>query len=376
MKKVLLVSESTVYKDPKGNFTARGGGEVCIHNLAKAFLNIGYLPTVFGIREFKGQSSEEEIDKVKYERFPIFSRSSLKIISYLKSVLKKAPHYDLLVLNQFSPHVILPWLKTKNIALIHDTYKPYGLKFWIKQYGFLKGIGGAVIENFQLKFDRKYAHKIMTVSDHSKKKLISLFGEEFSKKIFKNPFPISISEFYKNKPKEDFILFVGRFVDYKHPEHVLYVLKKIKEFFPKFKAVFIVSRNEKKTMKKFMATAKKLYLDQLDFKLIFDATHEEVKNLFTSAKLLIQPSFVEGQGIVVLEALAAKTPVIAYDLPAYDGMLINNFNSLLVKKGDMVELSDAAVKALRSFSDYSENCHISLKNFSFKKFCETLEKNL
>jgi len=53
-----------------------------------------------------------------------------------------------------------------------------------------------------------------------------------------------------------------------------------------------------------------------------------MKNLFAKAKIFVQPSYVEGQGIVVLEALASKAPVVAYDLPAYKGMLVNGENCI------------------------------------------------
>lgn len=376
MKKVLLVTEATVYRGESGLMIAKGGGEVCFHNIAKSFIKLGFEVTVFSIREFEGQVDFEVIDGVNYERFPVFSRTSFRIFSYLKKALRKSSEYDLIVLNQFSPHLILPWLKTKNIAVIHDVYVPLGIRFWIKQYGFFSGVIGSFVERLQLKFDCKYADKVMTVSDFSEEKILALFGERIHGRLFKNPFPIDVSKYYFEELKEDYILFVGRFVEYKHPEHVLYVLKKIKEFFPTLKAVFVASRIDKNVQMNFFEVQRKLGLSEDDVELVLDASEEELRRLFAGAKLFIQPSFVEGQGIVVLEALASNTPVVAYDLPAYKGMLINGINSLLVSQGNVDALANSALYILRSYSKYFENCHSSLGGFSEEKFCEKLKKSL
>lgn len=374
MKKALLVSEASVYKNSNNKLIARGGGEMCFHNIAKSLLKIGIEPTVLAIQEFEDQAEEEVIEGVLYKRIGVSSKTSLKMWKYLKIAVKESKNYDYVFLNQFTPHLILPWIKCKKIGVIHDVYKVLGKRFWFKQYGFLKGLIGTVVENFQLYFDKKYADKIMTVSDFSEEKILSILGDRVARKIVKNPYPIKLYEFNEALEKGNFILFVGRFIEYKHPENVLYVLKKVKAMYPDFKAVFVVPRFEKNVMRNFKKCIKKLGLNGMDIIYKHDCESDEINNLFLRAKIFVQPSYVEGQGIVGLEALAAKTPVVAYDLPAYKGILIDGQNSLLVKKGDKEQLAEACLKILNNYQYYQDNCYSVLKNFSEERFVEGMRE--
>ncbi|MBD3360220.1 glycosyltransferase [Candidatus Peregrinibacteria bacterium] len=374
MKKALLISESSVYRDKSGKITARGGGEVCFHNIAKSLIKIGIVPTVFAIREFEGQVEEEKIEGVLYKRVKVHSRSSFKIVSYLRKAVKQSKDYDYVFVNQFSPHLVLPWLKGKKVGVIHDVYRLSGKKFWYKQYGFLRGLMGNFIERLQLRFDRRYTDKIMTVSDFSEDKILSVMGDRVVRKIVKNPYPIHIDEYNSKMKKENFLLFVGRFVDYKHPEHVLHVLREIKPLFPDFKAVFVAARVENPCLKRFQKVRKELGLNEEDIILKRNCDSEEVKDLFSRAKVFIQPSYMEGQGIVILESLASGTPVLAYDLPAYSGMIRKNKNSVLAEKGKIGKLSKGLIEILNNYEKFHKNCGVSPADFSEKRFLEQMRK--
>ena len=59
---------------------------------------------------------------------------------------------------------------------------------------------------------------------------------------------------------------------------------------------------------------------------------EQVAQVLASSDLYIHPSIVEAAPLAVLEAMASKLPIIAFDLPFYKNYLINTYNSLLVPK--------------------------------------------
>jgi len=58
---------------------------------------------------------------------------------------------------------------------------------------------------------------------------------------------------------------------------------------------------------------------------------KQVAQVLASSDLYIHPSIVEvAAPLAVLEAMASKLPIIAFDLPFYKYYLINLYNSLLV----------------------------------------------
>lgn len=374
-KKALLITESSIYSGPDGRVISRGGGEMCFHNIGKSLLKIGVEPMVFSIKEYGDQKDREIIDGVLYERFPVYSRTSPKMLKYLRAAYLRGRGFDFVFLNQFTPHLILPFLKgQKKIVIVHDVYKGEEGPFWTKQYGLLNGLLGSFIEGLQLRFDRKHADKIMAVSEGGKGKIVSALGNDVVDKIVVNPFPVNLTDYKSDVLKENFMLFIGRFVDYKHPEHVLYALKEVKRAVPSFGAVFVAPRIEGKAIKKFKKVQSELGLQDSDIVLKQNASTEEVRDLLARAKFLVQPSFVEGQGIVILEALASRTPVVAYDLPAYSGMLVSGENSLLVPRGDVDIFVRSCVEMLNNYPRYQSGCFSTLDKFSEESFEDNMRK--
>lgn len=381
MKKALLVSESSVYLDENGDFISHGGGEAYFHNLAKSLLSIGIRPTVFAIREFPKQRAQEVIDGVVYKRFPASSKVSLKIWSYLRAAIKESRHHDYILVNQFTPHLILPWVEAKKFAVVHDVYQDKGLKFWTRQYGFFTGLIGNMIEKFQLHFDCKYADKILTVSEISENKLLAFLGPKVKDKLVRLATPAVKQHSRSSKNKENFILFVGRFVDYKNPQHVLHCLKKIKEKFSDFRAVFVAARVEKKVHENFKNLFKQLNFKEEDIEFYLNCPKDKLDNLYARAKILVHPSYVEGQGIVILEALSHGTPVVAYKLEAYKGMLKDKFNSRLVPIEDADLTNDtsphlalACLEVLENYDFYRCNSCGVLPGFSEEEFLTKLRQ--
>ena len=68
----------------------------------------------------------------------------------------------------------------------------------------------------------------------------------------------------------------------------------------------------------------------------------------TNSDILIQPSFFESFGLVFIEGLALKTPIIAFDVPAGNEILENNKTALLVNKGDSKALAEKIIFLLKN----------------------------
>jgi len=399
VKTAVLISESSVFTDKKGQLISKGGGEGSFHKLGVALVELGVSVKVFAIQEFAEQKAHETIDGVEYFRISVRAKTSLRILKYLKWAIVGAREADYVFVNQFTPHLVLPFLsrmrsktnsKTRGprkiIAVIHDVYKEKGIGFWIKQFGLVAGVVGASVERLQLRFDRKYADEILTVSEESKRKILSAFGarsNKFGKKIHVVTWPVSsdsangsVNDTTKQKillkDKKDLILFVGRFVDYKNPSHVLHVLKEIKKSYPKFQAVFVASRIDKKVVKEFTELRWKLGLTARDVVIEENISRENLQKYYKSAKILVHPSHIEGQGMVIPEALAWKTPVVAYDLEAYKGIFTNQgFKTVQLKEGQS-GLANACLKILKNYSNNFEKT--SPDTNDNKKFIKVVEK--
>jgi glycosyltransferase involved in cell wall biosynthesis len=71
--------------------------------------------------------------------------------------------------------------------------------------------------------------------------------------------------------------------------------------------------------------------------------HGRVSNQFLLSQmkqsdLIVSPSFREAQSMFVLEALASKTSVITFDIPAAKEIITNGYNGILAKAADVNDL--------------------------------------
>ena len=58
------------------------------------------------------------------------------------------------------------------------------------------------------------------------------------------------------------------------------------------------------------------------------------------ADVVVAPSFHEAQSMFVLEAMACRKPVIAFDIPSMKEIITDDENGLLAKSFDVAELAE------------------------------------
>ena len=66
-----------------------------------------------------------------------------------------------------------------------------------------------------------------------------------------------------------------------------------------------------------------------------------VANEIAQAQFAIHPSMTEGMSNAILEEISVGLPVVAFDIPGNDSLVIDNVTGLLVKPGDAKELAKA-----------------------------------
>jgi len=81
--------------------------------------------------------------------------------------------------------------------------------------------------------------------------------------------------------------------------------------------------------------------------LIGEIDYQELPKFYSIADIVVYPSFFEGFGIPVLEALASKRPIIATKTGEINNIIKNNVNGLLINPGDQTELYNKLKKLLK-----------------------------
>ncbi|MEM3809641.1 MAG: glycosyltransferase [Thermoproteota archaeon] len=84
-------------------------------------------------------------------------------------------------------------------------------------------------------------------------------------------------------------------------------------------------------------------------------SNEEKTELYRRSKVFIFPSFYEGFGISVAEALSYGCPVVAWNLPVYEEIWNEAESMRKVKKGDYHRFAVEAIFALENFDKLSED---------------------
>jgi glycosyltransferase involved in cell wall biosynthesis len=269
----------------------------------------------------------------------------------------KLGDFDIYAPQQFFPIPPL-WLIAKArkrpiIPTIHDVYRDT----WLQKYG-SKGCLMSIFEKIMLKLPY---NKIITVSNSSKSKLIGCGVP--SEKIEVIPNGVDLEEFDRvraKKSEKPRIIYVGRLIGYKHVDDLILAFSKL----DLDAELYIVGDGPERKKLEFLA---KKYVTKN--KVVFTGFVDEKRKieLIKSSHVLVLPSTTEGFGIVLIEAMAAKTPVIAADIPALQE-LVGDENGLLFEPRNIDELCDKLKYLLRNedlSKRFAENGYELVK----KKFC-------
>jgi glycosyltransferase involved in cell wall biosynthesis len=75
-------------------------------------------------------------------------------------------------------------------------------------------------------------------------------------------------------------------------------------------------------------------------------SEKEKYSLYKCADLVVFPSIYEPFGMVILEAMSMRKPIIAFNKPPMSEIIENNVDGLLVKPGDVKKLANAILRCL------------------------------
>ena len=234
----------------------------------------------------------------------------------------------------------------KTVVTIHDLI----FKVYPHTYSYFD----RKIDDFKFKSSCISADKIIAISEHTKRDVIKHYGinPEKIEVVYQSCDPIYFQEstneekrqvLKKYKIKGDYFLYVGSIQERKN---LKLIIEAYHSLLPKMNIPLVVVGKGKKYKKEVQEMISQLKLEHL---VLWKNELEELwelKALYSGAKALIYPSFYEGFGLPVAEALLCKTPVITSgvsSLPEAGGP-----NSLYIDPRNHEELAAAMTIVLKN----------------------------
>lgn len=263
------------------------------------------------------------------------------------NVLKKYASWALQVLSVFRKN-------KKNIGLSHSHYVfPSGMfSYWLKQrYGvpYIVTAHGGDINKMAKKSARikGYTEKILQHADH-----VIAVGEELAsdiKRDFKVPedrisvmsMGIDRNVFHQPASKKEVaqslgmdpervnFLFVGNIIQEKGVEELIEAFNKLDETYKNRASLYCIGSTKNVT---FSTHMKELAEKSNNIHFVEPMPQQKLASYFQAADVFVLPSYIEGLGLVALEALACGTPVIASDVGGLHYMLQDGAGVLVPPK--------------------------------------------
>ncbi len=362
----------------------KGGIGNSARHFAQVLAKRGIQTTVFTPKYTKEEYNSEanQINKkIQVARIlPWIKYGNSAIIPGIYSRMKK---FDRILLHYpFFGGSEIVWLfkilaRNKTPLIIHYHMDIQGLNFLPR----LLSIPSNLIFNSLFK---RADHITCASLDYIKYTKLKKIYQKYPKKFTEIPFGVDTNKFHPSPPKthnKKRLLFVGG-LDKAHYFKGLPVLLKTAAILkdtpglPEWKFTIVGEGKLKKTYKKQVGQLG--IKEKVAFK--GELMDSELISIYQKNDLLILPSINKGEafGLVLLEAIACGTPVIASDLPGVRGIFKNNKQGLTAEAGNEKDLADKIKILLLDESKREEMGRQAIKliqqKYSWEKVGDELEK--
>lgn len=343
-----------------------GGAEQSTFEHAKGWVKAGHDVTLF-TSGFVGGRSEETIGGIKIKRYgkQIFGVQWEAFKWYLEG---NHPKFDVVV-DQFHgiPFFTPLYVRAKKLGFIHEVTKEvWQLNPWPFPFNKAASILGNTFEPFIFKY--LYSSiPFMTVSESTKKDLISWGIPEKNIEIVYNGINLFKSRVIFSKEKKKTLIFLGSVNKDKGIEDAIKVFSLLNEKDKNWQ-FWIVGKVGEKYLEQLITEAEKLGVASKIkfFGFVSDKTKYE---LLAKAHLLINPSIREGWGLVVIEAAYVGTPTVGYNVAGLRDSIKDGETGILCDKNP-TSCSEAILSLISDQKRYQtlvQNCLKWSKNFSWDK---------
>jgi glycosyltransferase involved in cell wall biosynthesis len=316
---------------------------------------------------YQDAKKHEFFDGLDVYRFQYFAPSSLQKVAYGAGIISNVKN-SILALFQVPFFLLSEYIKTSSLirkynpGIIHAHWMiPQGIiasmakNNKIKLIATIHGSDLFPLKNSLFKSLQRNVLKNCDLctanSEATKNELVKRFPE-FKNKIIVIPMGVDVQLFNKKNIKskrysnKKIILFVGRLNEQKGIDYLIKAMPKVNESIKNAK-LLIIGEGEYKI--KLNELIKSMKIDNVE--LLGAASKKELADYYNLADVFVLPSITsrigtEGQGLVLLEAMACGTPVIGTYTGGIRFLIKNNENGMLVNERNEVELAKNIIKIL------------------------------
>ncbi len=339
--KILIVSQWFVSKDSQGRIHVPGGTERYTYGLAKQLHEDGYKVKVLTTTMEKDKIGWDALDGLSVYRFKVLNRFYGYFIDFFSFV------NTLKAIRIFNPgivHVVSVRYRFAVGAIAASKIMGKKMIYTITLIPHKEGRNrlSFILDHFIFSKIIKWCDVIISLSKETKESLIK---EIRHNKVVTIPSFFTGNYFRKIEKNPNSILFVGRLeVAHKGTDFLLKALYYVREEIPTVKLYIVGTGNSLNYLKKLV------YEYGLGYNVIFCGYVPENKliEMYSRSEILVMPSLREGMPMVLLEAMSAGLPVVAFDIGCIAEALENGKYGILVKKGDVEGLADQIIKLLKN----------------------------
>ena len=314
----------------------QGGTERIVDQMIEGFVKKGYKTTLFGAGKYQGsacfiQVFKKTISEIKYNTTYVEASRSLRLeTAYLTKVMaeiiKKEKDFDIIFNHSRGGYLFLPlfcFIKVPIITILH-------LPIFKEMAETLKS------------FNKP---NIVTISNSQRKGFPEI---NYLSTVYNG---VDIKKFQFNEKPKNYFLFMGAMGEHKNPKDAILAAKMAK--------VNLILAGGKKREPYFSKEILPL-IDNKQIKYIGEVSAKEKIKLFQEAKGFLMPiKWAEPFGLVMIEAMACGTPIIAYPNGAVleivdkkTGFIVKNKKEMAkaIEKINMIDRRECRKKVEKNFS--------------------------
>lgn len=246
------------------------------------------------------------------------------------------------------------------------------------------------------RFLAKRSSSIITISELQAKEIIKEFKICKEEKISIVPLGFDLSKFHINQDlnreifrkdfninQEDIVIsIVGRLTKIKNHEFFLDAISNLKNKTKKKLKVFIVGDGEDKNKLQENCINNGLsfshYKNDLNADVIFTSWQREVEKIYAGSDIVCLSSLNEGTPVTLIEAQAAKKPVVSTDVGGIKDIVIDGKTGFLSKSNDMETYVNNLIKLIEDKElrdSFGEQGHANvIQKYSYKRLVGDVRK--